>query len=139
MIIKNNRQSVSEVIGTIILLGISISLFSIVQFTVFSYPFEPSTPSVNIVGSIDQGNILLEHYGGESLSLNTKILFEIDNSQQPEIIVENNLVNSDNDNQWEIGEILSYTPSIDISGKIVRATVIDVKTNSVVMMSVING
>jgi len=140
--IMNNQKeklAVSEIIGVVILLAIAVSLFVMVQLIVLSYPFEPAAPSVNIVGSISEGNILLEHHGGESLSLETRIIFVINETTDYEIIAGENdyLVISDNDNYWEIGEIISYSPSEDIAGKKVSATVIDVKTNSIVMYGIL--
>ena len=138
---KNNRGklAVSEIIGVVLLLAMAVSLFVMVQVIVLSYPFEPTAPSVNIVGSISEGNILLEHHGGDSLSLKTRIIFAINDTTDYEIITgeDDYLIISDGDNYWEIGEILSYTPSDDIAGKKVSATVVDVQTNSIVMYGIL--
>jgi hypothetical protein len=139
--VKNMREklAVSEIIGIVLLLAMAVSLFVMVQLIVFSYPFEPAAPSVNIVGSISNGNILLEHHGGESLSLKTRIIFVINDTTEYGITTgeDDYLIISDNDSYWEIGEIVSYTPSEDIAGKKVSATVVDVKTNSVVMYGIL--
>ena len=139
---KNKRKNLalSEIMGVVLLLGIAVSLFVLVQLLVYSYPFEPGAPSVNIVGSISGGNILLEHHGGESLSLDTRIIITIDDIPEPEIIVSGNLISSDGDASWEIGEIVSYDPSpVDITNKQVIATVVDVKTDSIVMRGILQG
>ena len=136
---KRDKLAVSEIIGVVLLLAISVSLFVMVQLIVFSYPFEPAAPSVNIVGSISEGNILLEHHGGDSLSLKTRIIFVINDTNDYEIITgeDDYLILSDDDNYWEIGEIISYKPSEAIAGKKVSATVVDVETNSVVMYGIL--
>jgi hypothetical protein len=139
---KNKREklALSEIMGVVLLLGIAVSLFVLVQITIYSYPFEPAAPSVNIVGSISNGNILLEHHGGESLSLDTRIIITIDDVQEPEITVSGNLISSDGDAAWEIGEIVSYDPSpVNITNKQVIATVVDVKTDSIVMRGILQG
>jgi hypothetical protein len=139
---KNKREklALSEIMGVVLLLGIAVSLFVLVQITIYSYPFEPATPSVNIVGSISDGNILLEHHGGESLSLDTRIIITIDDVQEPEFTVSGNLISSDGDASWEIGEIVSYDPSpVDITNRQVIATVVDVKTDSIVMRGILQG
>jgi len=41
MNIKRKKAAVSEVVGVVVLLGMSIAMYSVVQFMVFSYPFEP--------------------------------------------------------------------------------------------------
>ena len=139
-IIRKN-EAVSEIIGVAILLGISISLFAIVQSIVLNYPFEPSPPSVNLVGSIEGNNILIEHHGGESISLESKILLRIGSQSQITILASDYLdsTTADNDDMWEIGEILSYPLSVDIANKYIEATVVDVGTNSIVMTGVIQG
>ena len=136
---KRGKSAVSEIIGIVLLLAMAVSLFVMVQLIVFAYPFESAAPSVNIVGSISNGNILLEHHGGDSLSLNTKIIFFINDTTDYEIIAgeDDYLMISDDDNYWEIGEIISYAPSEDITGKKVSATVVDVKTNTIVMYGIL--
>jgi hypothetical protein len=81
----------------------------------------------------------LEHHGGDSLSLDTKIIFIINDTTDYEIIAgeDDYLIISDDDNYWEIGEIISYGPLEDIAGKKVSATVVDVKTNSIVMYGIL--
>ena len=49
-----SKQAVSEVIGVVLLLGITISLFAILNFSVFHFSFNPSVPSVNLIGTIDK-------------------------------------------------------------------------------------
>ena len=44
---KKANEAVSDVLGTILLLGITISLFSVLSVVVLSYPFNPNPPSVN--------------------------------------------------------------------------------------------
>jgi hypothetical protein len=138
---KNKRKNiaVSEIVGVAILLGISISLFSVVQTIVLAYPFEPSPPSVNLVGSINGDNILIEHHGGESISLDSKILITIGDDQEPTILARDYLDSdsSNNNDKWDIGEILSYPVVTDLTNEFVRATVVDVETNSIIMTGVI--
>ena len=66
---RRSSQAVSEVVGVILLLGITLGLFGFLNYVVFSFSFQPSAPSVNLVGSIDKATnkILIEHNGGESL------------------------------------------------------------------------
>jgi hypothetical protein len=138
---KNIRinKAVSEIVGIAILLGISISLFVIVQTLVLSYPFEPSPPSVNLVGTINGENIFIEHHGGESISLDSKIIITIGDEVETNILALDYLdtESSNNNNIWDIGEIVSYPTNLDIANKYVSATVVDVKTNSIVMTGVI--
>lgn len=140
---KKNRvnHAVSEIVSVSLLLGISISLFSGVQLIVFSYPYEPSPPSLDLVGSIDQENILIEHHGGESISLDAQIRVIIGSTNYISIIAKDYLDSnsSDDDDKWEIGEIVSYNSNINLTGIRVETTVVDKETNSIVMTGIIQG
>lgn len=136
---KRENQAVSEIISVALLLGISIGLFSCVQYIVYSYPYEPSPPSLDLVGSINKGNISIEHRGGESISLRAQIRILIGSSNKILITAEDyidyNL--SDNDEYWEIGEIVTYNPNIELTGLRVETSVVDEETKSVVMTGII--
>ena len=143
MKIKRKKIAVSEIIGVTLLLGMSIAMYSVVQFMVFSYPFSPSTPSVNLVGSIDGNKISIGHYSGESISLDAKIIIRVNNTYEDTFIARNFITsNSINPNLWDIGEFVlingsdfnsTYTVGF-LKDARVHVTVVDVETNSVVMM-----
>ena len=140
---KNKRvnNAVTEVVGTAILLGIAIALFSVVQTVALTFPFNPPTPSAQLVGTLDDNTIIIKHNGGESLSLDAKIIILIDREteiiQIADDILDNS--NSNNDNLWSIGEKISYTPLIDITNLEVEVTVVDVISNSIVMRGILQG
>jgi len=144
---KNKRKkiAVSEIIGVTLLLGMSIAMYSVVQFMVFSYPFSPSTPSVNLVGSIDGNKISIGHYSGESISIDAKIIIRVNNTYEEPFIARNfTTSNSINPNLWNIGEFVLINasdfhncPSGFLTNALVHVTIIDVETNSVVMMGYI--
>jgi hypothetical protein len=138
---KRGNQAVSEIVGIALLLGISISLFACVQYIVYAYPFEPSPPSLNLVASIDQNNILIEHHGGERLSLKAQIRVIIGESNHYSIIAGDylNSNSSDNDEYWEIGELVVYNPGLELSGKRIETIIVDKETKSVVMTGLIQG
>lgn len=138
---KKNNKAVSEVLGTVLLLVISVSLFSVVYVSFFAVDVTPNTPSVNIVGAIKEDSLVLDHYGGEPLSLGTKVLldFNPDGSNRKSVIVdEENYLELDEkqDGEWNIGEDFSLLLS-DINGYIkgnpVGVIVVDIVSNSVVM------
>ena len=143
--IKQSNSAVSEVLGTVLLLGIAVSLFSVVGIIVLSYPFQPLTPSANIIGFVDGDNIILEHRGGENLGLDTKIIVTINNSDSYILMVNDRYIlgnESKNNNVWNIGEniIINATkdlPNIDLFGSKVDVAVVDTKTNSVILMGVL--
>ncbi len=133
---KHNRadEAVSEIIGTILLLGITVSLFSVICGIVLSYPFSPSSPSTNLVGMVEEDYLLIEHRGGKALDLGTKVSLTIGNNMSEIITVEACLNNeSKEDNRWDIGEWFVYQNS-SMAGKKVGITVVDVESDSVILM-----
>ena len=135
---KRKNHAVSEIVGTTLLLGISISLFSIVQIMAFSFPFDANPPSARLIGNIEDDTIYIVHHGGESLSLNTRVIFTIDgNSYQKNANEILNNKTSDGDDLWNIGEKLNFKHSSNLSDIPVDIMVIDYKDNSVIMMSTI--
>ncbi len=132
----NSNNAVTEIIGTILLLAIAIALFSIVHFIVFSYPFPNIAPSVSIVGTIEEGKIIIEHHGGVPLSLDTEIHFRIGSESDIITISGDNYLSSEakDDLRWGIGEKIIYQ-DIDPTGENVEIIVVDVESNSVVMRS----
>jgi hypothetical protein len=145
MKIKRKKIAVSEIIGVTLLLGMSIAMYSVVQFMVFSYPFSPSTPSVNLVGSVDGNKISIGHYSGESISIDAKIIIRVNSDQETFIARNFTTSNSINPELWDIGEFVLINESDFITkypvgflkDARVHVTVIDVETNSVVMMGYI--
>ena len=132
---RRSNKAVSEVVGVILLLGITIGLFGFLNYVVFSFSFQPSAPSVNLVGSIDITNhkIIIEHNGGDSLDGTTQIVITIGSTTHP--FTANDLVNDlNNDNKWSLGETAQYIyPSGSTN---IRVIVIDTTTNTLILSTV---
>jgi hypothetical protein len=135
---KRDNKAVSEIVGTMILLGISISLFSVIYFSVMTiYPISTS-PSVNLICSFDNNSLIIEHRGGKTLDLDTKIIVTIDGTSYNFVIYDYlNNASKEND-KWNIGEQVVY-PIGEIKDKKVSLSVIDVHSNSVIMMINVQG
>jgi len=133
---KRANNAVSEIIGIILLLAMAVALFSVVYLFVMHDALdvsENSPPSVTVLGTIGGSDIILEHRGGEALSLDTEIMITISGIVY-RITVGDLLDNeSKEDGKWSVGEKLSYDPSMDITGRQVEILVIDVKSGSMVM------
>jgi flagellin-like protein len=131
---KRADEAVSEIVGTILLLGITVSLFSVICFVVLSYPFSPSSPSTNLVGMVEGEYLLIEHRGGKALDLGTKVTLTIgDNMSEPITVGACLNDESKEDNRWGIGEWFVYQNS-DITGKKVGIAVVDVESDSVILI-----
>jgi hypothetical protein len=133
---KKPDGAVSEVIGAILMVGIGVALFSILYFIVMSYPFTPSVPSVDIVGSIQGDSIVLEHRGGDSLDQNATVSFSV-GATRISNTVGFFLNDSNGNNRWDVGEQLVYHPPEGMTNLQVEATVIDMDSNSIMMMGVL--
>ncbi len=118
---KNN--AVSEVLGTILLLGIAVAIFSVLYFIVLSESFETNESNPTIYAFIEGKNIVLEHRGGDELSGSDYFSYKI-NGVTKTIFVKDNYEDYNVDNLWNFGERI-YIPigefnlankSVDIFG-----------------------
>ena len=139
MRIKKNNVAISEMLGTILLLLIAVVSFTVIQFNVLSNQFTQDQPFVTIIGEIKGKNIILLHRGGKSLSLQTKVNFEIGENIYNIIIGENEYLDSTfkADGVWNIGESLIFKQELDLNNLKVKVTVIDVERNTIVMSEIL--
>jgi len=148
MKIKMENQAVSEIIGTVLLLGMAIALFSTVQIMVSSYPVYPAAPSADLVAYLDHGNITIVHHGGQSLELKDTEIILRSGDKTNISVAENHLdaKTSNGNEQWDISEIVMYNITNDLPTDFqnsyhnslkVDVTVVDLKSNSVIMMGTV--
>ena len=132
---KSTNIAVSETVGTLLLLGISVSLFSVIYLSVSIVSPSPTRPSVNLICTVEKNNITLEHRGGKTLDLDTEIIVTINGTN--ETLTVNDYMNNESKENgvWNIGERVVY-PAGDITDLKVSVTVVDVYSNSVIMMAV---
>lgn len=131
---KKSLWAVSEILGTVLLLGISISLFGFLNFIVFSFSYEPSTPSASLIGGIDRESnaVVIDHYGGETLDGKTNIIVMVGSSSFQKN-AQDVLDDSNGDMKWDFGESVHFTLPELIEDKYLRVSVVDPVTNSVVL------
>jgi len=138
---KRGKIAASELVGTSILLMIAVSVFSGVYHTVLSEPGPSPETYVTIAGMLEpegeEVHIAFENRRGESLSLDSIIYLTIAGIRQPEKTIGDILENDLNsDGLWNIGERL-IIPDKDVSDLQVEATIVDSKTNEVVMWGIL--
>jgi hypothetical protein len=133
---KRTNIAVSETVGTLLLLGISVSLFSVIYLSVLMVSPSPTRPSVNLICTVEKNNITLEHRGGKTLDLDTEIIVTTNGTN--ETLTVNDYMNNESKENgvWNIGERVVY-PAGDITDLKVSVTVVDVYSNSVIMMAVL--
>jgi hypothetical protein len=147
---KKNRRvhhAVSEVLATALLLGITIALFGFLNFIVFSFSFDSTATSVNLIGSISTNeaynNITIEHNGGKSLEENTEVIITVGSTTSKNTVQSiiagatdwklNPLNNDKNPDKWDFGETIDFTSHYDLTDTYIQAAVRDPSTNTLVL------
>jgi hypothetical protein len=134
---------VAEIIGTVLLLGIAVAIFSTLYVVVFAYPFPTSSPNVTLIGTIEGSNIIIEHHSGEALSLDTEIPMIIAGEK---VLIYNRTPTamdllddaSKEDGVWNIGERIVYPFVYKISGTQVEIMTVDIESNSLVLVGTLD-
>ena len=137
---KDSNEMVSEIVGTVLLLGIAVALFSSLYAMVFSHPSPPSPTFVNLVGTVEGSSIIIEHRGGEPLSLETKVVLTIGDEIVDITVGYGNYLDSEakKDNQWNVGERVVYPFEYSLSYSTAELYAIDVKSSSVVIIGTLD-
>ena len=74
---RNDDNGASELIGTMILLVIAVSVISVIIVNAFSVLTVDEQIYVEMLGKIEMNNVIFEHQGGDNLGLDTEIYLEI--------------------------------------------------------------
>ena len=144
---KTNHQAASEVLATVLLLGITIVLFGFLNYIVFSFSFEPAAPSVNLIGSITEGQstntIIIEHNGGESLDQTTEIIITIGSVAYKETLrgilagtakwTFIALNDDKNPDTWDFGETVEFSSEVDLADTYVQTSVRNPSSNTLIL------
>ncbi|MCJ7571137.1 MAG: VWA domain-containing protein [Candidatus Thermoplasmatota archaeon] len=139
--IKQNK-AVTEVIGSVFLLSIMVSSFSVIYFNVLSIPPPSNPPNVTIVSYIENNNLVIEHQKGEPLSLDTEITINM--GIKNETVLVRNYLDADaiKDGEWNIGERVIYPFSYNLSNIRSYFTpyihVTDIDSNSLVFIGTLD-
>jgi len=135
---KMANKAISEIIGTVLLLAMAVSLFTVVYVFVINESLNPNEnpPTVYIAGTTEGKNIIFENRGGKSLPSDTIICFLSVAGQKMNMTVGPYLQDKNGNGLWDVGErlvISSTAIGIDITGLQVEAAIIDRNTDSLVM------
>lgn len=129
------NEAVSEIMGTLILITIAVTLFSALTLIILN-PWinysDETPPNVFLVGYIKNDDVIIEHHGGIPLSAQTKITISIDGVPDTFTVNQFHYWNDANgDGAWSIGEQVVY-PGGNLQGKKVTCVIVDIKKNSIV-------
>jgi len=128
-----SKDAVSEILGTVLLLAMAVALFAVLYIIVFSITVTTTPPIVNLVGSLDGENVIIEHHGGESLDSNVNIIVTI-GGERHTINISSNLSDLNGNNLWDNGERIIYSNG-SISGEQVDVNVVDDTSNSLLFIA----
>jgi hypothetical protein len=105
MLIKTGNTAVSEIVGTVLLLAIAISIFSVVYMNVLSEDGPNPETFATIVGKIEAEDLVFEHRSGETLDLDSQVILTVGGERQPPRALSELLdTSSQQDSVWNIGE-----------------------------------
>jgi len=102
-----NNNAVSELVGTILLLGIAVSAFSVIYLQFANDDGPAPQTYVNIHGEILKENITLTHRGGESLDGNGPITFTIAGKPITSNILKY-LIDTNANGKWDFTEEIKF-------------------------------
>ena len=139
---KPDLKAVSEAIGTILLLAISVSLVGVVTWWVQTFPEPKETIDVELSASIDENHIIsIDHLGGDALDIEQiKIYVKIDGVTQGSYQLIDSKLSIFDDGFWSIGEIWTKNVQLlhdwNISLPQVDVDVVDVNADSIVYSAI---
>ena len=128
MKIKENKIAVSEVLGTLLMIGLGVIIFSIVNVILLSPSSAPAAQYVKIECEIIDENIIITHQGGNALSLNIKVNFKIDDNDFIFLIDELLEDKYKDDGFWNIGDQIIYNAG-NLENLSVEIIIVDLDNN----------
>jgi hypothetical protein len=135
MKITQNNNGMSEIIGTVLLLGIAVLVMSVIYLQFLTDDGPTPETHVNIAGDIINENVILTHKGGESLGVDDEIKFTIGDTlyinKTGDILIDEN-----NNSKWDFGEKVLFDFKVNLSRlddyEFIDVTGIDSLSNSII-------
>ena len=136
---KMDEDAVSEIVGVLLMLSISIGIFSVVYYSILSAEPVPKPSPLDVIATIKNENLTIIHMGGNPIGVDTKLIVAINNSTIVEDTIDNYLNTTEKqDHQWNIGETIVY-PVGNVSGKQVDVKLAEPKSNTLILLANLNG
>lgn len=129
-------EALSDVISTILMLALAISLFAGVYLSFQNISFATPPPSADIVGYMEGNDVILEHHGGEALSLDMQVLIRVGDTLNSLIVRDYLDSDATANGWWNIGEKFVYSAG-NIIGLQVKASVIDTDSSYMILTGVL--
>ncbi|PKK85138.1 MAG: hypothetical protein CVT48_06925, partial [Thermoplasmata archaeon HGW-Thermoplasmata-1] len=130
----SDEKGVSEMVGTMLLLGIAVALFAALSLVVISALNAPNSVHANLEVADMYDRITVYHKGGEDLQADDFLIFDIDGNKITKTVGKcfssHPEDDKNGDGKWNIGETITY----DLGGN-VSITVVSKETNQVILAS----
>ncbi len=131
-----NEKGVSEILGTVLLLAISVALFSALYLMMQTGLVAEQSPVADLIGYVNQDTIYIEHQGGSSLS-ETTITITLDGEEY--VLDFNESFDENNNGNWNIGEHVHFTNSQISELSTIKVSVVDTSINELIYGGVLSG
>ncbi|HEY3421116.1 MAG TPA: type IV pilin N-terminal domain-containing protein [Methanomassiliicoccales archaeon] len=139
--LRKSRHGVSEIIGNLLILAITVSLFTGVLFFVTNMPAPQdqtlSDFSAQVGTSSSHLYMNITHKGGQTLTQDSTNIYLFKNDIPTVLNISSS--NPSIGNDWKIGEVWSYDTTPYSSGMTVRLMIVDKTTNNIVWEAVLAG
>ena len=139
--LRNSRYGVSEIIGNLLILAITVTMFSSVLFFVINMPPPQdqtiSDFSVQTAVSGTSFYINITHGGGQTLNGSATNIYLFQNDVPTTLSISSSSPSIGSD--WNIGEVWSYIVSGYSNSMAVGMTIVDITTNSIVWQATLAG
>jgi uncharacterized repeat protein (TIGR01451 family) len=138
----NDRKNlaVTEIVGTILMLGIATTSCTGLYYHVLSAPVPIPAPIVEISGVIDDNQVIVTHRGGEPLDLDTELVLNIGGSYMSYKVEDFLDSKAKEDGVWGLSERFVYPLDYDfdyLSYPDVKINVVDEETSSLLLNGLI--
>lgn len=110
---RRTNLAVAEIIGTILMLGLATSSFTIVYYNIKTAPTPVPAPIVEISGKIEDNQVILMHRGGEPLDLDTELVLNIGGKSKTYTVGDLLDSKSKENGYWDLSETLVYPIDYD--------------------------
>ena len=139
--LRNSRCGVSEIIGNLLILAITVTMFSSVLFFVINMPPPQdqtiSDFSVQTAASGTSFYVNITHEGGQALNGSSTNIYLFQNDVPTTLSVSSSSPSIGSD--WNIGEVWSYIVSGYSNSIAIGMTIVDITTNNIVWQATLTG
>ena len=135
---KLNNKAISEVIGSNLLLLITVATFSIIYVSAFALlSTDTAEANSDIICQVEGNNIIFSHMGGDPLPIETIITLRNNYGYDQQFILTDHLSEgAKSDGLWSMGEQLVYT-SVELTGSPIEVNILDTNHNSLILSTII--